>query len=276
MMDDLKKFLLTPRARSAAFVAGWVTLLLAILSQLILRSVGIMCSLGLVGIGLLETSNALAVRAALWRSQSNISESKKLTTLVQHQFKNLDQAMTSVGQGLSKANAGVDGLNSKTRVIVNQLEQRGMKVNDGGNNGAGIEAILAFQHLEPRLAAYLLGIDGQEAGPVLLVYETDAKRKVETVAELLGVKVDIVSPLNYNEKVWNIRNFQRIAVMPSIESPQPILPFSWIDARAKLHFLSDSLDEEYLRELSHGLPVNFGSVRSGMDGVEFKVRRDLG
>lgn len=275
-MDDLKKFLLTPRARSATFLAGWAALLLAILSQLILHSVGLMCSLGLIGVGLLETSSALAVRAGLWRTQSNISESKKLASLVERQSKNLDQAMTSVGQSLSRANTGVDGLNSKTRAIVNQLEQRGMKVNDGGNNGAGIEAILAFQHLEPRLAAYLLGIGAHESGRVLLVYDTDDKRKVETVATLLGVKIEIVSPHNSNEKVWDIRSFQRIAVIPSIENPQPILPFSWIDARAKLHFLGDSLDEEYLRGLSHGLPINFGSVRSGMDGVEFKVRRDLG
>ena len=64
--------------------------------------------------------------------------------------------------------------------------------------------------------------------------------------------------------------------IPSSANPKPILPFSWVDARAKLHFLSASLDEEYLRELSHGVPVKFGSVRSGMDGVEFKVRRELG
>lgn len=275
-MDDLKKFLLTPRARSLAFLGGWAMLGLAVLSQLILHRAGITCPLGLVGIGLLETSNALAVRASLWRIQSGISETRKLRSSVEGKSRDFDQMLTSIGRGISKTNSGLDGVNSRTRAIVNQLQQRGMKVTDEGNNGAGVEAILAFQHLQPRLAAYLLGLGGSQVDPILLVYETNDEKKVETISRLLGVEVVIVSPVSDEAKVWDIRKFQRIAIIPSSANPKPILPFSWVDARAKLHFLSASLDEEYLRELSHGVPVKFGSVRSGMDGVEFKVRRELG
>lgn len=272
-MDDLKRRLLSPKARTALFALGWVTLVVFGVSCLIGVRDNLLTALGVIGVAFLVTANSLAIRAVLWRAQANLTATKswmsvandEVIGLLNRNAGGIDRILADRGSSGRSASANREDDDSRKRAISN----------------SELELPLPRTILpdEPYLANYLNAVSEGKSYPTLIVGDFEShgndslRARLEFVAASLGIDVKIVSSVEENSPVWDVRSYKYIAILPHASKPAPLIPFSWIEPRAQIHVLAPRVHNEYLKALNYGTVVDFAHLHRNENGVEVKVRR---
>lgn len=274
-MNSLRYKLLSPNARTVVFFIGWVILALFMVLCLCGAELKLLAGTGVIGLAFLVTANSLAVRASLWRSQANLTATKtslsaasdEVVDLLVRNTESVDKLIA--GQGRSQR-----GVASSRDVVSSNFGAFSTFTPDV------TDARTVFPD-EPYLANYLNALSGVSKGPILVVGAFGAqdndliRKRLQSLATDLGIGVEIVSSVEKNSPVWDVRSYKHIAILPHEDKPASLIPFSWVESRAQIHVLARHVRDGYLRALNYGTEVEFAYLPGSKFGVEVKVRRNL-
>lgn len=272
-MDDLKRRLLSPKARTSLFTLGWAILAAFGVSCLIGVQDNLLTALGVIGVALLVTANSLAIRAVLWRAQANLTATKSWVSVANDEVMGL---LNRNAEGIDRILADRD---SSRRSASGSREDNESRMRSFSNSDHEPPVPRTILPDEPYLANYLISASEGRNDPTLIVgdfesHGTDSLRaRLEFVAASLGIDVEIVSSVKENSPVWDVRSYKQIAILPHDSKPAPLIPFSWIEPRAQIHVLAPRVHNEYLKALNYGTEVKFAHLHGNKNGVEVKVRR---
>lgn len=273
-MHKLRRMLLSPSVRTGFFVIGWVTLLFVLVLCPIGAGAQWVTGVGIIGVAFLVTANSLAIRASLWRSQANLTATKEFS---RRETEDILSLIDVKADRLEKRVASVGSLNHRQSSTGNVRATTEAKTLSE-TRGPALEPKLIFPDM-PYLANYLDAVGEAKRDPILvigdfkLVNRDSVVERLRSVAHDLELKIETVSSTHREMPVWDVRSFKRIVILPHEAEPASLIPFSWIEPRARIHVLGAHIDDDYLRDLNYGTAVDFAHLPAGRLGVEVKVRR---
>ncbi|MDK8346584.1 hypothetical protein QP868_06220 [Brevibacterium sp. UMB1308A] len=277
-MQKLKHTLLSPRFRTAFFVAGWLIVATTVLLAVTTTPTSVVIAIGAFGLALLATANSLAVRAALWRSQSNFM------TIKRHQGEKLRNLELRHSAHTEHSSVLLGRIQSQLEQMANKPAtpySPKLPQNIRFDANHMVESLRTMFPTEPCLANYLSTLLQSDHDRILLVGDFDEispdslHSRIDLFSKLAGINITLCRLADRKEPLWNVRKYQRIALLPS-KHPRALIPFSWVDSRTELYYLGAEMSEDFLQGMNFGIPVGFGWLSNEHHGIEFKVRRAQG